>query len=180
MLQATPVPILQETACPEPAPNQNCSEAIDLLENVPVEGSLNNAELFYDYLNCPFFDWGSPTLWYSVEGSGACVTISVQSDIAETYLAVLEGEDCFDSLCLQESPSWDEGFDKNISFFGEQGSTYYVLVSAPFYYGDFGSFSIQAEVRRSAQTVESVASPVLNSMPLPCERTAFFILPCSP
>jgi hypothetical protein len=154
--------VLQETACPERAPNQQCSDAIALLENVPMEGSLNNAEPYFEYntTNCAFFE-GDPALWYSVEGSDACVTVTLQSDMFETYLAVLEGDDCFGPMCLRESPYWEYSLNKTISFFAERGSNYYVLVSVPPYYGEFGTFTIQAEVRRECQTKEPVSLPVL-------------------
>jgi hypothetical protein len=153
--------VLQETACPERAANQQCSDAIALLENVPMEGSLNNAEPYFEYTtNCAFFE-GDPALWYSVEGSDACVNVTLQSDIGETYLAVLEGDDCFEPMCLRESPYWEYSLNKNISFFAERGSNYYVLVSVPSYYREFGTFTIQAEVRQECQTKEPVSLPVL-------------------
>ena len=137
----------------QPASNDACSNSIGLLplNDTVIVGSTYNATRDF-----PAGSWCGTTLnyqgtWYHYEGKGLGVTVST-CNVATSYepsLSIFDGS-CGNLTCVDdvapsiESCPWGES-GATISWYGEQGRTYYVYVHGFAGFNAVGTYGLTIE-----------------------------------
>lgn len=117
----------------EPAENDSCSGALELIVNSPRQSSLSGASPDeQDVADC-LYDTSTPSLWYYIDGTGTALEISACDPGGTSVngrMQILKGSSCFFGQTCElfaSDYSCPYGFSGNAKFFAEDGERYYVL-----------------------------------------------------
>lgn len=130
--------VTQNTACiGGGAANDNCSGAISTTCGQTISNTTNGAAGDTFPGGCSV-STGAPGLWYSIVGTGQNITASLCGSGYDTQLSVFSGS-CTGLSCVNFNDDYC-GLASQVTFTGNTGTTYYILV---FGYGSAsGSFTL--------------------------------------
>ena len=144
--------------CIAPAENDLCEDAIPLDCDSSIDGSTNFAtergqEDAEDCSDDIFSDLQSPGVWYTLQGTGAEITLSTCGTADyDTKIDVYTGS-CGELVCYAGNEDGDDcaGFTSELTFDSEEDETYYVYISGykVFFFGTLivsqGDFTLNVE-----------------------------------